>query len=119
MVLTNPAEGREDEFNDWYDNQHLAEVVAVPGFISARRYQISPAQLTGFGGGTHRYLAVYWIEGDAEASMTELAARLQDGTIDNPPCLNPDDIVCLTFSAIAPMVFGAAPPSAALKVATP
>ncbi len=44
----------EAEFNDWYDNEHLPALTAVPGTISARRYK----DLTG----THRYLALYHLE---------------------------------------------------------
>ncbi len=29
----------EDEFNLWYDREHIAERVAIDGFIQARRYQ--------------------------------------------------------------------------------
>ncbi len=29
----------EDEFNLWYDREHIAERVAIDGFIEARRYQ--------------------------------------------------------------------------------
>ncbi len=28
----------EDEVNEWYDTEHLAEIMAVPGVISARRF---------------------------------------------------------------------------------
>jgi len=28
----------ETEFNQWYDREHLAERVAIPGFLEARRY---------------------------------------------------------------------------------
>ncbi len=28
----------EAEFNEWYDREHLAERVAIPGFLEARRY---------------------------------------------------------------------------------
>lgn len=44
----------EAEFNDWYDNEHLPALSAVPGTIRARRYK----DLTG----THRYLALYHLE---------------------------------------------------------
>jgi hypothetical protein len=26
LVFTNPVEGREDEYNEWYDNVHLGDV---------------------------------------------------------------------------------------------
>ena len=31
VALANCVEGRVAESNDWYDNQHLADVLAVPG----------------------------------------------------------------------------------------
>jgi hypothetical protein len=45
-----PAE-RDEEFNDWYNLEHLAQVVALPGFVRARRYKVEDAPL--------RYLAWY------------------------------------------------------------
>jgi len=44
----------EAEFNDWYDNEHLPALQAVPGTICARRYK----DLSG----SHRYLALYHLE---------------------------------------------------------
>jgi hypothetical protein len=35
VVHSNPAPGREDEYNACCTDQHLAEVVAVPGFVAA------------------------------------------------------------------------------------
>lgn len=31
VVFTNPVEGREDDYNEWYDNQHLGDVIAAAG----------------------------------------------------------------------------------------
>lgn len=40
VVQSEPVDpAHEDEFNDWYDNTHIPEITAVPGFVSARRYQ--------------------------------------------------------------------------------
>lgn len=39
-VLTKAAEGRAEEFHDWYDNQHLGDCVHVPGVKSAKRYRL-------------------------------------------------------------------------------
>jgi len=38
VVFSNPVEGKEDEFNEWYDNVHVPELLAVPGMVSATRY---------------------------------------------------------------------------------
>jgi hypothetical protein len=50
----NVAPEAEDDFNAWYDQEHLPALAAVPGTLAARRYR--SAQATG---GTHRYVAVY------------------------------------------------------------
>ena len=55
VVRTKPAEGREDEFNDWYTNTHVPEILSVPGFVRARRFKAVD--------GDH-YLAVYDIDAD-------------------------------------------------------
>ena len=62
IVMSDAAEGRDDEYNDWYDRVHLADVLAVPGFVAARRYVAEPSvhgELP-----AQRYLAVYEMEGD-------------------------------------------------------
>lgn len=35
---------REDEFNDWYNREHLPQVVALPGFVRSRRYRVENAK---------------------------------------------------------------------------
>ena len=48
--LNVPGE-HEKELNDWYDREHLRQVVALPGFVRARRYRVDDAPL--------KYLAWY------------------------------------------------------------
>jgi len=74
VVFTKPVEGMEDEFNNWYDNQHIHDVVKVPGVVSAQRYEMVHP---GPGGGemTNRYLAIYQIDGPPEAAMDVMMAR--------------------------------------------
>lgn len=38
LVLMQPSPPFEEEFNAWYDTDHVPERLAVPGFLSARRY---------------------------------------------------------------------------------
>jgi len=40
VVLTKATPGKEDEFHEWYDAQHLPDCVNVPGVVSARRYRL-------------------------------------------------------------------------------
>jgi hypothetical protein len=50
-VWLNVPTEHEDEFNDWYNLEHLRQVVALPGFVRARRYAVEDAPL--------KYLAWY------------------------------------------------------------
>ncbi|MGH8689613.1 MAG: hypothetical protein ACREUS_01155 [Burkholderiales bacterium] len=36
--MTEPPPAMEEEFNAWYDQEHLPERLAIPGFRSARRW---------------------------------------------------------------------------------
>lgn len=51
LVLMDPPPPFEEEFNAWYDTEHLPQRMAVPGFESGRRY-VSIR-------GAPRYLALY------------------------------------------------------------
>ena len=76
VVLTNPVAGRENEYNDWYTNTHLKDVVQIPGILSAQRFRMTPTQRQDKPPGPWKYLAIYSIEADDVTSVIgELAAR--------------------------------------------
>lgn len=50
-VWLDVAPEREEEFNDWYQLEHIPLVVGLPGFVSGRRYKADDAPL--------KYLAWY------------------------------------------------------------
>jgi hypothetical protein len=62
---------REEELNDWYNLEHLRQVVTLPGFISARRYRVEDAPL--------KYLAWY----ETADETIESAADFQ-GVVERP-----------------------------------
>jgi hypothetical protein len=72
LVFTNAVDGRDEEFNRWYDEVHLAEVLALPVFTEARRFRLADAQR--FPEQSHRYLAIYEYEGPAQDALDALAA---------------------------------------------
>lgn len=80
LVFTNPVEGREDEYNQWYDEVHVPDVMAVPGVKGAQRYQLAPSDSQGGGAPpAHRYLAVYEIDGDPAGVFAEFTRRIGTG----------------------------------------
>ncbi len=78
VVMTKPVEGREREYNEWYQKVHLPDVVAIPGVKSAQRFRLKLP----LGPGVERqpYLAVYDIEtDDVDRVVSELKSRTADG----------------------------------------
>ena len=43
-IFNNAAPGREAEFEEWFQHEHLAERIAVPGFLLGRRYEAVSGQ---------------------------------------------------------------------------
>jgi len=65
LTLTEPPPAMEEEFNAWYDTEHMGERLSIPGFRSARRWvaDVRP--------GEGKYLATY--ELDSAAVLTSPA----------------------------------------------
>jgi hypothetical protein len=56
VVRSEFADGQlEQDWNQWYDEVHVPELLTVPGFRSAARFQER--------GAAHRYLALYELDG--------------------------------------------------------
>jgi hypothetical protein len=53
----NVAAEAEEDFNAWYDTEHLPALTAVPGTLAARRYRSGEDD-----NGSHRYVAIYHLE---------------------------------------------------------
>jgi hypothetical protein len=100
IVMSEPVDGKEDEFNDWYNNTHLAEVVQVKGFVQAQRFQVADDSA---GLGKQRFIAIYECEGDDVAALT-------DGLMASTSSFNMGSSIDLTnvtmqwATAISPMV---------------
>lgn len=66
LILSEPTEGREDEFNDYYENLHLREVLETTQLKTAQRFKL--VEQTG-GPCPLSYLAVYETEADDPAEI--------------------------------------------------
>lgn len=81
LTQTEPPPAMEEEFNAWYDQEHLAERLAIPGFRSARRWVADGAP------GEGKYLATYELDSPAVLSSPEYLARFQNQTPWSRRCL--------------------------------
>ena len=69
----NIAPELEDQFNEWYDKEHIPALAAVPGVLSARRFRGSS--------GNRKYVALYHLATPAVQESAEWkAARQSDWT---------------------------------------
>ena len=62
LVESRPsAPERDAEFNEWYESVHMPEVLALDGFVSARRFRpVRPGE---------PYVAVYEIDADDDLAI--------------------------------------------------
>ena len=84
VTFSNPVEGKEAEFNEWYDKVHIPELLAIPGMLSATRYDLRDAEVYRVEGGMpqeHRYLTIYEMEGDADAILAKIMEGVSSGEI--------------------------------------
>jgi len=81
MIMTAPKEGQEAAFNTFYEQQHIPDVLRVPGFVGCRRLRLSSELPSSEGAAP--YVALYDIEtDDLPGAIAELRRRL--GTPDMP-----------------------------------
>jgi hypothetical protein len=64
VVLTNAVVGKDVEFNRWYDERHLPDLLAIPGITNAERAEASEGENLPF-----RYCAIYDITTDDIAGV--------------------------------------------------
>ncbi|ALJ21965.1 DUF4286 family protein [Microbacterium sp. No. 7] len=83
IAFVNAVEGKEDEFNDWYSGTHIPEILRLPQFAGAQRYEVAdaPSPVAPF-----RYATVYEVSGSAVDARNALfggdftPTTAQDGT---------------------------------------
>ena len=108
LVFSNPVSGHEDEYNKWYNEQHAADVVAVPGFVTAQRfvktdlplYRMVDLQVP-------KYLIIYKIVTDnVSAVFDEVSRRLKTGETVISPTFDSKTSVSYVYRTFRPEIKG-------------
>ena len=92
VVFTNAVEGKDKEFNDWYQNTHLKQIVSIKSFVQAQRFRFQTNIIPG-SANPARYMAIYDIETDdinaALGAMGDHAASGRMSVLDSmaPPTI--------------------------------
>ena len=76
MVYVDIDAQRVQEFNKWYNEEHLPELLSVPGILSAARYEAIK--------GGPKYLACYELESVAVMQTPAFTVHSMPGTAGHP-----------------------------------
>ncbi len=91
IVYTSPADGREDDYNAWYDDVHLAEFSALPGVISGRRFKVA-------GDGRPQYAAIYELSSHPDQVMAAMNDAIKDGSMHMSDAIDPASVSMTTLT---------------------
>jgi hypothetical protein len=100
IVFTAMVDGKEDEFNAFYDRHHAPELAAIPGFVSAQRMILARPSTGSIP--ASKYLALFRVETSDLAAVKQVAA--QPGT--TSPAFDTKATRGYTFRAIGPVIEG-------------
>jgi hypothetical protein len=82
LVFANPIPGKEAEFNDWYTNTHMGDLVQLPGWMGAQRFRIvtTVQPRPTIAGYAHGYLMIWDLEEtEANAALARSEAAIAGG----------------------------------------
>ena len=89
---------REAEYHRWYDEEHIPDILRIPGFVSARRYRVRDTGRIKAAPSTPTYLTIYEVESDdLDATLNELSARSADGRVRRSNTVRTDPPPITTF----------------------
>lgn len=88
IVFTSPVEGKEDEFNDWYDNTHLQQFLALPGVVSGQRFKLSPSGPKA----KQSYAAFYELSVPASDVLKAMDSAIKGGTMHMSSAIDPASV---------------------------
>jgi hypothetical protein len=107
-VRSNPVAGREDEYNQWYDQFHVRELVQTPTLVAGQRYKLAPIEMPDYPGyqkAKHRYMVVYEIETDSLEQTKQILWSPQNvGRIKQSTAFDSSNVDCQIYVPIGPRV---------------
>lgn len=107
VVFTNPTAGLEHEFDDWYVNQHLPDVLQVPGFKAGQRFELERTQVKD--GRPWQFMTVFDIDtDDLRRTLDELVSRVNTAAMPMSPSIA-EHRVAYVFKAVTPKLQATAP----------
>jgi hypothetical protein len=92
IIKSNAVVGREADFEAWYNDTHLGEILQVEGFLSGQQFRHPPAEDGGRAAFSH--FALFEVESDdPAASLALLGETFASGAMTPSDALDPDGLV--------------------------
>jgi hypothetical protein len=98
VVQSNPITGQEEAYNEWYDRQHLGDLLRIPGITAARRLALAEGYSA-----AHKYLSLYEIETeDPREVIAEMVRRANTPLMEVSPALDAANAVFTMYECLTP-----------------
>lgn len=105
FVFATANEGKDEDFNDWYNKKHAPDVASTPGFETWQRYTLNETQLSAPGPTEGEYLVIFnVVTSDVKATFEQFqkaAPKMDANPGDSGKILNG-----YTYKAIGPLLDG-------------
>lgn len=81
LAFARATPGREADFDRWYDDVHLPEVLEVPGIVHGQKFRLGPDQMPAAYTPACAFtqVALYGVGGDPAEVGAEVARRAEEG----------------------------------------
>ena len=80
VCLSGPRAGSEAEFIRWYEDEHIPQILAIQGFVEAKRFKIDPALTQGVAAQPWRFMVIYELEtDDIGATLASVTQAVEAG----------------------------------------
>ncbi|HVW42146.1 MAG TPA: hypothetical protein VHC18_12430 [Amycolatopsis sp.] len=82
VIFTESVPGQEDEFNRWYNDLHIPDLLKIDGIEAVRRFEI--AEMDPPQAATHRFLGIYELSRDPREVIDALVATRETRAPNSP-----------------------------------
>ena len=102
ITLTRPVPGREGDYNHWYQDVHLPQVMGIPGLVEAQRFHVERVMA---GDDGLPYAAIYEIEtDDIDAVLGAINAGMTSGELTMTDAVDASHSLALVVTACGEVV---------------
>lgn len=89
IMLSRALPGRSEDYQRWYDDTHIPEMLQVPGIVAAQRFRVVRNVA---GETTYPYCTIYEMEGDSpDAVLGAMFQAMQGGKVTMSDTVDPTD----------------------------